>query len=109
MAQSRDDPSTSSAPLRQERMFKCLCSIDDVGTQTRYLSADALMGMLHDAHHFDINITTMPLAQHPKHHLKLLFKFMDAQRDEVWVRIDLPADITAQLLTGMLREWQCKF
>jgi hypothetical protein len=34
---------------------------------------------------------------------------MDAQRDEVWVRIDLPADITAQLLTGMLREWQCKF
>jgi hypothetical protein len=61
--------------------------------------------LIGEAIHFDLNITNMPLAQRPAHHLKLLFKFTDNAKDEIWVRFDCPADITVQLLTQMLMQW----
>jgi hypothetical protein len=72
----------------------------------RYLGTKDLLTMIGECRHFDINITSMPLAQRPAYHLKLMFKFLkDESKEELWVRIDLPADTTAKLITGMLEVW----
>jgi hypothetical protein len=57
---------------------------------------------------FDLNLTSMPLAQRPAKNLKLLLKFWDRERDEVWVRLDLPIPDAAVLITAMLSEWELK-
>jgi hypothetical protein len=70
------------------------------------LTGKDLIALVSMCRHWDINITTMPLAQRPWYHLKLLFKCKDSSEEDIWIRLDLPPKDTAKLLRAILERWE---
>ncbi len=112
MSTSHDEKSPSKPRVtkveeeEEKPGYRCLCSVEGGYNTTRLLTARDLTALVGMCRHFDINITTMPLAQRPPRNLKLLFKCKDASHEDIWVRLDLPPKDTAELLRAILQRWE---